>query len=199
MSAIESSDTTERAKTTVGEALARFFEAGGFDQSSYADDWVAIPVGPLTVRFPNTEDRKKVLPLHDVHHALTGYDSSNIGEAEEGAWELGSGCMGEPLAWFLNSAAMVPGVFLAPQRTLRAFARGRRSDNLYSRRPELEPLLAQDLEETRGQLRIPRAEDIEVGLDDVAAFAAAAALALAATPLGVGIFTATTLAGMARA
>ena len=42
--------------------------------------------------FPNTDSRKRAVPLHDLHHILTGYKTDWMGEAEIGAWELRAGC-----------------------------------------------------------------------------------------------------------
>ena len=69
--------------------------------------------------------------LHDLHHVATGYDTSFLGETEIAAWELGSGCAKYAGAWVMNVGAAASGILLAPRRTWRAFARGRRSTNLY--------------------------------------------------------------------
>src|SRR2546426_2460170 len=64
-------------------------------------------------------------------HVATGYDTTLVGEAEIGAWELASGCRHYYAAWILNLGAVVTGLFLAPGRVVRAFQRGRRCTNLY--------------------------------------------------------------------
>jgi hypothetical protein len=55
---------------TLREARARYFQANGIDDDA--------------------------LPPHDLHHVATGFDTTLVGEAEIGAWELASGCRHYP-------------------------------------------------------------------------------------------------------
>src|SRR5262249_51968891 len=126
---------------TVREARQAYFDANGFSTATYNDRWVKLklgvirfrarPLASLTVAFPNTRQRKRAIPLHDLHHVATGYDTTLVGEAEIGAWELGGGCGNYWAAWVLNGFAMMWGIALAPRRTWRAWRRGRRSKTLY--------------------------------------------------------------------
>jgi hypothetical protein len=117
---------------TLREARARYFRANGIaEDGGYAGRWVRIKLGPVPVVFPNTKGRRAVLLQHDLHHVATGYDTTLVGEAEIGAWELASGCRRHYVAWILNLGAVVTGLVLAPRRVYRAFRRGRRSTNLY--------------------------------------------------------------------
>jgi hypothetical protein len=118
--------------STLREARAEYFRANGLDEDGgYAKRWVKIKLGPLPVWFPNTDARRAALLQHDLHHVATGYDTSLVGEAEIGAWELASGCRHYYAAWILNLGAVSTGLVLAPRRVARAFARGRRCSNLY--------------------------------------------------------------------
>jgi len=117
---------------TLRDARAQYFLRAGFDERSYSDRWVRLAVfGRPLLAFPNTAGRVRAVKLHDLHHVLTGYDTSWAGEAEIGAWELASGCRDHWAAWVLNAAASFIGLFVAPRRMLRALARGRRERNLY--------------------------------------------------------------------
>lgn len=117
---------------TLREARAQYFRDNGLDEDGgYDRKWVKVRIGPLPVVFPNTKARRAALLPHDLHHVATGYDTSLVGEAEIGAWELASGCRGYYAAWILNLGAAVTGLFLAPRRVGRAFLRGWRSTNLY--------------------------------------------------------------------
>jgi hypothetical protein len=69
--------------------------------------------------------------LHDIHHVLTGYDTTWRGKAEIGAWEIASGCGRHYAAWVLNLWAMAIGLVIAPGRALRAWRRGDSARNLY--------------------------------------------------------------------
>ncbi len=111
--------------------------------------WVVLRIAGLPMlAFPNTSQRVRSVRLHDLHHVLTGYDTSWTGEGEIGAWELASGCADHWAAWTLNSVAALIGLAIAPRRVLAAFRRGRRQRNLYAEewRDEL-------LEETVGGAR----------------------------------------------
>lgn len=117
---------------TIGEARERYFAQNGLGAGGYAERWVVLraagrPIGA----FPNTAARVRSVRLHDVHHVLAGYDTSWLGEAEIGAWELASGCADHAAAWLLNTLAVLIGGWRSPRAVLRAASRGRRSRNLY--------------------------------------------------------------------
>ena len=123
---------------TAGDALSRFFvEHGLLPEGSAFADWIGdrwyrmggVPVLPLVGRI------KESLILHDVHHLLTGYDTSWTGELELAGWELGSGGCGWHLFfWFDRLGTLALALLTAPRVTLRALRRGRSERNLYRRR-----------------------------------------------------------------
>jgi len=114
------------------EALQTYFQANGFAQDGgYAAKFVRVQIGPLAFFVPNTKARQRLLPFHDVHHVVTGYRTTPVGEAEIGAWELASGCSQFRTAWFLNGMAFSLGCVLDPGAVQRAWARGRRTRNAY--------------------------------------------------------------------
>jgi hypothetical protein len=117
---------------TLADARQRYFDANGFSEAAYTERWVTIPLGRLNVRLPSTAGRRRAIPLHDLHHVATGYDTSLIGEAEVGAWELAAGCHDHHAAKVYNGMAMATGLLLAPRRVLAAWRRGRRSSTLYT-------------------------------------------------------------------
>ncbi len=120
------------ADARLRDARARYFEANGLGDGSYADRWVVFRVGQIPIgAIPNSRERVRSVRLHDVHHVLTGYDTSWLGEAEIGAWELASHCRDHYAAWLLNASAVVIGCFLSPGAIRRAWRRGRASRNLY--------------------------------------------------------------------
>lgn len=119
---------------TLREARRRYFAEGGLPaDGGYDARWVVLRARGLPVgAFPNTRSRVRAVRLHDLHHVLTGYDTSWRGEAEIAAWELASGCRGYAAAWLLDAGAALVGLAIAPRATLRAFRRGRRTRNLYA-------------------------------------------------------------------
>jgi hypothetical protein len=114
------------------DAGAEYFRDNAFGaDGGYGRRWVRLKLGPVPVWFPNTEGRRRAVRLHDLHHLATGYDTSVVGEAEIGAWELATGCADYHAAWVLNAGAVAIGLLLGPRRLWRAFQRGRHSTNLY--------------------------------------------------------------------
>lgn len=118
--------------TLLRDARAEYFRQNRFGpDGGYGRRWVKVKVGPVPVWFPNTEGRRRAVRLHDLHHIATGYDTSLVGEAEIGAWELASGCANYYAAWFLNISAVAIGLLIAPRRVWRALVCGHRSFSLY--------------------------------------------------------------------
>lgn len=142
---------------TLREARDRYLADAGLGVDTYVDDWVDIQIGPLPLRLPNTEGRKRVLPLHDVHHALTGYQADIRGEAEIAAWELGSGLGRHTVGYVLDQLLLPWTTLLAPRRVFRAFVRGRRSDSFYREPlPLPDATLEEDVDVVRRRLGLHR-------------------------------------------
>lgn len=113
------------------DALERHLAENGFSPDGGLNEkWVAVRFGPLPLCFPNVAIRRRAVPAHDLNHVVSGYGHDDLGEAEIGAWELGSGCKGYLAAWVLNWSALPLG-WRSPRRMLAAFARGRHTRNLY--------------------------------------------------------------------
>jgi hypothetical protein len=170
---------------TMREARDLYFAASGFDESSYSDRWVKLQAGPIPLYFPNTKARIAAVRFHDLHHVVTGYDTTWTGEAEIGAWEIASGCAHHYAAWQLNLQAMAIGLLLNPVAVFRAFLRGRRSKNLY--REEFgDTLLSPTIGELRRRLRL----DVPLSpstISDRLAFAAWALASMVTFLLSVGV------------
>lgn len=140
---------------TLREARALYFKQNGIaPDGGYDDRWVVIKVGSFPVfAFPNTEGRKRDVPFHDLHHALTGYGTTILGEAEIGAWELGSDCTASPAAVVLNCLVFGFALVRHPRRLFHAFVGGRRARNLYGTSYD-DALLSRSLGEVREALGI---------------------------------------------
>ncbi|XYH98084.1 hypothetical protein ACMHYB_61820 [Sorangium sp. So ce1128] len=179
---------------TMREARAVYFDVNRFGaDGGYGDAWVDFKLGPLPVPFPNTRARVRAVRYHDLHHVLTGYDTSTIGEFEISAWELGAGCKDFAAAWQLNLGGLFAGLLSAPRRTVRAFLRGRRSESLYGR--PFEALLDRTVGELRREMRVdspsssPAAIDVLwlalAGLAGLAVGVMGLAAALVVAPIGI--------------
>jgi hypothetical protein len=123
------------------QARALYFAASGLGEDGYGDRWVRLQAGPVPLYFPNTKQRVRAVRFHDLHHVLTGYETTWTGEAEIAAWEIASSCAHHVAAWVLNLSALAIGLVIAPRAVFRAFVRGRRTRNLY-RDDFGDPLLA---------------------------------------------------------
>jgi hypothetical protein len=153
------------------DARRLYFEANGFgDDGGYGDKWVDFKLGKVPFPIPNSTSRVRAVRFHDLHHVLTGYDTSTIGEFEISAWEIAAGCKGFAAAWALNLSGMFAGALVAPRRAFRAFVRGRRSRTLYGE--PFEPLLEMTVREAREKY-LGRGTDSAGGSPDVASFGVA--------------------------
>ena len=138
----------------LAEARARFFSDNGYgDDGGYSERWVKLKLGPLPFAIPNTASRKQAVPLHDLHHILTGYGTDWRGEFEISAWELGAGCGRFSFAWQINLQGALAGLLVSPLRTMRAFRRGLRCRSLYTYE-ERERLFASTIADARRTLAI---------------------------------------------
>lgn len=160
------------------DARARYFVDNGLPpDGGYQDRWVRASNGRIPIYFLNTKPRQRAVPYHDLHHVLTGYDTTNRGEAEISAWELAAGTWPHWAATGLDLAGVATGLMLSPGRTLRAFARGRRCRSLY-REPMTEALLSATVGDVRRRLGISEAA-ASPSAGDVCAFAALAVASVA--------------------
>jgi hypothetical protein len=155
---------------TLREMRDRYLHEAGLGDGGYDDGWVRVMLGPIPIVFPNTAGRKRVVPIHDLHHALTGYRSDWTGESEIAAWELATGCRTHVAAWFLNLSVLALGVLVAPRRTFRAFLRGRHTANLYGDVAN-DTLLARTVDDVRRELHLDDDRPLRTSASDVFAFA----------------------------
>jgi hypothetical protein len=185
---MEALSSVQAQSLSLREARARFFAESGFaPDGGYGKRWFRVEAWPVAFYLPNLKARVDAVRLHDIHHIVASYGTDWRGEAEVGAWEIAGGCGRYWAAWTLNFGTFAAGLFLAPRRTWRAFARGRHSRNLYS--GEYSESL---LDETVGamRLRLGLAPPVaDASARDKVAFAAWSVFVLAwhAAPVAVGI------------
>jgi len=136
------------------DARDEFLAANGFSVRDYTVPTFTIGVFGWRLKFPNTEARKRAVPLHDLHHVLTGLGTSWIGEAEIGAWELRAGC-NSLITYYLNGCGVIIGLFISPRRVWRAFRAAKGQHTLYYDPASYEQLLQMTIGEVRKRLGIP--------------------------------------------
>ncbi|HEU4614253.1 MAG TPA: hypothetical protein VFS15_19295 [Kofleriaceae bacterium] len=169
--------------TTLGDARSTYYRVNGFgDDGGDSLAWVPLKIWFFTIKIPNTDGRRRAVRIHDLHHVVTGYQTDLRGEAEIGAWELATGCLRWPAAFVLNLFALAIGIVIAPRRMARAWARGRRTHNLYGH-DGVEDLLPRQLGDVRRELGLDAArphvrlrDTIAVGLAALPALVVLAAL-----------------------
>jgi hypothetical protein len=188
---------TQAHAMTLREARDRYLAEFGLSTHTYVEDWVDVKVGPLPLRLPNTDARKRVLPLHDLHHALTGYRANLLGEAEIGAWELGSGLGRHTVGYVLDLFTLSWSSFVAPRRVFRAFLRGRRSDNFYRDPLPLDPaVLELDVDDVRERLGLHRDPPSHATAADVLVFMGWCLASLAMGVVGLVVLPAMVVLGL---
>jgi ubiquinone biosynthesis protein Coq4 len=144
------------ASQTLREAAATHLAAmkdAGVDADAQAR-WVRIWIGPIPFAYPNTRQRKRLVLAHDLHHLLTGYGADLVGEAELGAWELGTGVRDRSAVRY---EIRVLGFMLPrfPSRLRAAFVRGRHCRNLVGYRLD-DAALSRTVADLRTELGLDR-------------------------------------------
>jgi hypothetical protein len=136
---------------TVGEALIEFRKANGLTADEASNSRWTCRLGPISVRLPNFEWRRRAILAHDLHHVLTGIPCGLRGEMQMAAWEFGAGPMPHWGATLFCLPLVVAGLFWTPRRVLRAFLAGRRSRSLHGSQA-IDDLLATPLHVARANL-----------------------------------------------
>jgi hypothetical protein len=131
-----------------------YLAANGFTVEGYTAPTFTLKFLGIPKTFRNPPSRQRVVPLHDLHHVITGYGTDFVGEAEIGMWELRAGCT-TGILYFLNGTAALFGLVIAPLRTLRAWRRARGCRSLYTLDLPYDALLALTIGELRARTGVP--------------------------------------------
>lgn len=146
--------TTDPAPSLRAAAADHLDRAGLVPHAADEPRWVKVKIGPIPFAYPNTRGRRRILLAHDLHHLLAGYGTDLRGEAEMGAWELGTGMTDRT---GVRLALRVVGFVLPrhPSRLRRAFVRGRHCRNLLDRALD-DALLDRPVASVRAELGLDR-------------------------------------------
>lgn len=107
---------------------------------------------------PNYDARRKAVLWHDIHHLATGYSAATfIGECEISAWEIASGCGKYWAAFIIDTSGVVLGCMINPRKIIQAYARGRRSLNLYHDTFPAEKVMKMPVSDIQQLLRLHKA------------------------------------------
>ena len=118
---------------TPREILSKFYENHKLDaDGGQSKAYVKIDIAPkFHFYFPNFDARRKAVIKHDIHHLLTEYETTVAGESEISMWEIASGCKSYWAAFFIDASGAMLGILVNFWGVLKAFARGRKTKNLY--------------------------------------------------------------------
>lgn len=140
----------------IKDALLQLFNHFNIPANAYTCKSFIIRIGKFPIQIPNIPARVKIARYHDIHHIITGYPANWRGEAEIGAWEIATGCRSSFIAWFLNTGAVIVGLFMYPKAVLKAFRRGRNTrTNLYHDFA-YKPLLTMTVKEVRDKVGLAK-------------------------------------------
>lgn len=147
--------TLAPARMNVAEARDRYLAENGFSTRAYTETRSTLRFLGLTFHIPNSEGRRRGLPLHDLHHVALGYGTDEVGECEISAWEFRHGIPGFGLlVRVLVFQAFVLGLLIAPRRTLAAYRAAGPTASLYTKPVPLEVLLQMSVGELRAHLGV---------------------------------------------
>ncbi len=119
--------------STPREILSKFYSDNHLEQDGGNSlPFVKIELSPkFHFYFPNFGARREAVIKHDMHHLITGYSTTLKGESEISMWEIASGCKTYKAAFFINTSGAMLGFLINYWGILKAFARGRKTKNLY--------------------------------------------------------------------
>ena len=122
----------DESSILVAEARATYFEDNGFgNDGGYTERWTKLSFGPFNFYIYNSSARRRAVPIHDLHHIVTGYPTTPKGEAQIAAWELAAGTHDKYFAWLINLPALLYGTLLWPKDVYAAFEHGAQILGLY--------------------------------------------------------------------
>lgn len=103
----------------------------------------------ISFYFPNFDERRRAVIKHDIHHLVTGYKTNITGESEISAWEIGSNCKTYWAAFLIDTSGLMIGLPFNFWGVLKAFAKGRKTKNLYHDTISMEESLDMPIEELK--------------------------------------------------
>lgn len=140
---------------TVREARDEYLARNGFTIAGYTAETFQIDFLGRTWTLKNPRSRMRVVPLHDLHHVVTGFGTDLRGESEQSAWELRAG-INSPFLWLFKLSAIAIGLVLSPMRVIRSFRRAKGDHSLYvDASIAYDDVLAMTVGELRSKLGVP--------------------------------------------
>jgi hypothetical protein len=149
--------TTAPPEMSVLEARDLYLSENGFTIDEYTNERGWLIAAGFRIEFPNSADRRRLLPRHDLHHVALGFGTSQQGELEVSAWELRAGLPGtDAQVRLLVGFGVLSGLILCPLRTIAAWRANRARRSLITHPLPYDELLGMTVGELRDYLGIPR-------------------------------------------
>ncbi len=104
-----------------------FREQNGLDLNEEGKRIWMAQLGRLKLPLPNWHWRRSIVARHDMHHIVSGYDTSARGELMVASWELGARAYYDWRARALCLFLMVLGLIRYPRAAITAFTKGEQS------------------------------------------------------------------------
>ena len=134
--------------TVARDAIQQFYVQEGLPTDGGSTKWVdSISMYGVVLPIPNPQVRVDVLPYHDLHHMVTGYQTDELGECEISAWTAATGGRQPWLGRLYDGLGLAWGLIRCRRRTIAAYRRGLASRNLYDQ--PIEALLDMTVDELR--------------------------------------------------
>jgi hypothetical protein len=149
--------TTAPPEMSVLEARDLYLAENGFTIDEYTNERGWVIVAGVRIEFPNSLERRRLLPFHDLHHVALGFGTDPAGEFEVSAWELRAGLRGTDamVKLFVTQGALA-GMLTCPRRTMAAWRANQARRSLVIHPLPYEELLGMSVGELRDYLGIPR-------------------------------------------
>ena len=123
-----------------------------------ASKWWWFEVRGVKIYCYNFAWRRKAIAHHDLHHIVTGYPSTLIGEMQVATWEFAAGRYPNIFATLFCLPLVAVGVAIVPKKVWRAFVNGWHSRSLFST-PVTSELLSMKFMDLREQTTGPPKPD----------------------------------------
>ena len=147
---------TRMDELSMKAARDAYLAENGFSVEAYDNRWTpATFFGLFDFAVPNTPKHRWAIMRHDLHHALTGYGTDQVGEGEISVWEARRGLRGAGV--YVGSIIVTGALFgclLSPKRMWRAWRTAGQGPSLLGIDDDYERLLECDLATLRSRLGV---------------------------------------------
>ena len=127
-------------------------------EANDAPTWWWFEVGGLKIYCYNFPWRRRAIAHHDLHHIVTGYPCTLIGEMQVATWEFAAGRYPNIFATLFCLPLVAVGAVFVPKKVWQAFVCGRHSHSLFST-PITSELLSTKLVDLRAQTTLAPAPE----------------------------------------